>query len=331
MITQMAFPTDQSTPGQGEGTAALRGSSAAMMRLQAQILRVAPTDATVMISGESGTGKELVAHALHQHSRRASQPFVPVNCGAIAPTLIEAQLLGHEKGSFTGADRSRIGYFEQAHGGTLFLDEVTEIPPAIQVKLLRVLESRQFNRVGGSETIRVDVRVIASTNRNLLDATRSGTFREDLLYRLAVFPLRLPPLRERETDAVELANHFLDELNRRESTEKSFSRQALAQIGVHSWPGNIRELKNAVSRAFILADGIIELQHLGGFETPVAPEPRDGAVEIVVGTSLAQAHQALILATLENFKGDNAATARTLGISVKTLLSRMDMYRRSGR
>lgn len=309
------------------GLAGLIGQAPVMARLREQIRRVAPTEATVLIIGESGTGKEAVAQALHTLSPRAQGPFVAVNCGAIAPSLIEAELLGHEKGSFTGADRQRAGYFERASGGTIFLDEVTEMPLEMQVKLLRVLESRRFQRVGGSDTVSVDVRVLAATNRDIEEAVREGRFREDLMYRLAVFPLRVPSLRERDGDVAVLAQHFLDGLNAREGTRKSFSRRYLRQLQSQQWPGNVRELKNAISRAFILADELLELPAILASAAPRKPSRRDGHLLIGIGTPLADAERAMILATLEHFSGDKRQTAQTLGISLKTLYNRLEAYR----
>lgn len=298
-----------------------------MTRLHDQIRRAAPTEVTVLIIGESGTGKEAVAQALHTLSVRSKGPFVAVNCGAIAANLIEAELLGHEKGSFTGADRQRAGFFERACGGTIFLDEVTEMPLEMQVKLLRVLESRRFQRVGGSETINADVRVVAATNRDIEAAVREGRFREDLMYRLAVFPLRVPALRERDGDVALLAQYFLDGLNAREGTRKSFSRPYLRQLQVQQWPGNVRELKNTVSRAFILADDLLELPAIPASAAPRKPALRDGHLQIGIGTPLADAEREMILATLEHFSGDKRQTAQTLGVSLKTLYNRLEAYR----
>ena len=211
-----------------------------MRALSQEIEKVAATPASVLIVGESGTGKELVARAIHEYSKRHGQPFVPVNCGAIPASLIEAELFGHEKGSFTGANAQNIGYFEHASGGTIFLDEVTEMPIDMQVQLLRVLESGTFHRVGGLEEVHVDVRVIAATNRDPYEAIREGSFREDLLYRLAVVPLHVPPLRQRAEDVIFLAQYFLDQLNGREKLSKTFSEQAILTLQGHDWPGNVR-------------------------------------------------------------------------------------------
>src|ERR671919_394770 len=230
------------------------GSSAPMQKLYDQLGRVAPTSATVLLVGESGTGKELAAGTIHEMSRRKRAPFLPLNCGAMSPQLIESELFGHAKGSFTGADRQHKGYFERANGGTLFLDEITEMPQELQVKLLRVLETGSFMRVGTTSPISADVRVLAATNRNPEAAVADGKLREDLYHRLNVFPMAMPPLRERGTDIELLARHFLEKFNQEEGTKKTFSPAAIAALYSHSWPGNVRELKNYVQRVYILAD-----------------------------------------------------------------------------
>ena len=304
------------------------GRSPGMEALTAEISKVARTPASVLIVGESGSGKELVARAIHEASRRADKPFVPVNCGAIPASLIEAELFGHEKGSFTGANAQNIGYFEHASGGTIFLDEVTEMPIDMQVQLLRVLESGAFHRVGGLEEIHVDVRVLAATNRDPYEAIRDGTFREDLLYRLAVVPLFVPPLRERPEDIAFLADRFLKQFNEKEKTSKSFSAAALANLAAHDWPGNVRELKNTVHRAFILSDDSVEVPALGSKKKRaefglVAPE---GEVVMQVGSRLADAQRDLIMATLKHHQGDKKLTAAALGVSLKTLYNRLETY-----
>jgi DNA-binding NtrC family response regulator len=316
-------PKPQAPPGFG----GMIGAAPAMRRLFEQIERVAPTEVTVLIVGESGTGKEAVAQALHALSPRAAQRFMPVNCGAIPPNLIEAELLGHEKGSFTGAERRRAGYFERAHGGTIFLDEIGEMPLDMQVKLLRVLENRSFQRVGGTELIEVDVRVIAATNRDLDSAVHEGRFREDLMYRLAVFPLLVPPLRKRGEDAQLIAQHFLDRLNEREGTRKTFSRSSLKALSTGSWPGNVRELKNAVHRAFIMADHEVELVSTAAGSRRARPMRTGDVIRVTVGTPLAEAQRELIFAALEHYKGDKRRAARALGVSVKTLYNRLETYR----
>lgn len=298
-----------------------------MQQLAQQIEKVATTEASVLVVGESGCGKELVARAIHTGSQRAGQPFVPVNCGAIPPSLIEAELFGHEKGSFTGAVAQNIGYFEHATGGTLFLDEVTEMPLDMQVQLLRVLETGVFHRVGGLHPVEVDVRIVAATNRDPYAAVEQGQFREDLLYRLAVVPLRVPPLRERMEDVPYLAQRFLDGFNAAEGSAKVFAKGSMEALAAYDWPGNVRELKNTVHRAFIMADDEVEIPALAAARKPAkAAATETGSVRMAVGTSLMQAQQDLILATLAHHQGDKRRTARTLGISLKTLYNRLGTY-----
>ncbi|MBN3765402.1 sigma-54 dependent transcriptional regulator [Burkholderia sp. Ac-20365] len=304
----------------------LFGSSPVMLDLYDQIDRVAATDATALIIGESGTGKELIARTIHEHSARKGGAFVAVNCGAIPDELIEAELFGHEKGSFTGAVQGRIGYFEHANGGTLFLDEVTEMAPVRQVKLLRALETGTFYRVGGTELIRGDVRVIAATNRDPAVAVKENGLREDLMYRLAVFPLRAPPLREREGDRELLALHFLDELNRQESTNKVFSKRSMETLRTWSWPGNVRELKNAVYRAFILAEKAVELPHPHLMSRVKKPVTVGDSMSVWIGTPLADAQKQIILGTLKYCGGDKRRAAKALGVSLKTLYNRLSTY-----
>ena len=295
------------------------GSSPQMQKVYDLVARVAPTDATVLITGESGTGKELAAQAIVDFSARRHRPFIPLDCGAISPTLIESELFGHERGSFTGATQQRRGHFERASGGTLFLDEITEMPVELQVKLLRVLESGGLTRVGGEARIAVTVRLIAASNRPPQDAIQAKKLREDLFYRLNVFPIVLPPLRERDGDAELLADHFLEAINKAEGTAKRLSANARERIRNHSWPGNVRELKNELQRAFIMSDKEIELD---GLES--APRPTDARSE--VGGSLDDSERQLILATLERCAGDKKKAAEILGISLKTLYNRLNLY-----
>ena len=303
------------------------GRSKPILEVYDLVSRVAPTDATVLITGESGTGKELVAETLHRCSLRKDAMLLPMNCGAVSPNLIESELFGHERGSFTGADRQRKGCFERATGGTLFLDEITEMPIELQVKLLRVLETDTVVRVGGSDAVRVNVRVLAASNRDPAEAVKSGKLREDLFYRLNVFPIHLPPLRERPGDIDLLAEHFLGELNREGGTSKTWSRAALDRMRANTWTGNVRELKNVVQRAYILADDEISAEAL-----PLAEEaPRTSAdsgqvLQIRVGTSIDRAEQRLILATLEMTGGDKKKAAEILNISLKTLYNRLNVY-----
>jgi len=303
----------------------LVGASPAMQKVYDLISRVAPTEATVLVTGESGTGKELVAESVHALSRRRKGPFLPVNCGAISPNLIESELFGHERGSFTGAERTHRGYFERAAGGTIFLDEVTEMPFELQVKLLRVLETASVIRVGAERPQPVDVRVIAATNRQPEEMVAQGKLREDLLYRLKVFPIVLPPLRERGEDVELLVDHFLGLLNSAEGTSKALTRVALQRLRAHSWPGNVRELKNLVHQIFILADDDIGVEclpsDLGG------SGPQSGSsLHIKVGVSLDEAERRLMLATLNECAGDKKKAAQVLGVSLKTLYNRLKVY-----
>lgn len=303
----------------------LMGSSRAMQQVYEEVARVAATSATVLLTGESGTGKEVVAQTIHDLSRRQKQPFLPVNCGAISPQLIESELFGHEKGSFTGAVRDHRGYFERAHGGTLFLDEITEMHVDLQVKLLRVLETHFFARVGSDRELESDVRIIAASNRCLDEAVRSGALREDLLYRLQVFPIHLPPVRERDQDIGLLASFFLDELNRSENTDKRLSAEGLELLLNHHWPGNLRELRNVIYRAFIMADDLIEARH---FPPTLTTSPAvDGPfITVRVGSSVAEVERNLIMATLEHCGGRKEKAAEILGVSVKTLYNRLKEY-----
>src|SRR4029077_1487142 len=283
--------------------------------------------------GESGTGKELVAQTLHQLSRRRKESFVALNCAAVSPQLIESELFGHERGSFTGAARTHKGYFERAEGGTLFLDEISEMPTELQVRLLRVLETSTVARVGGESEFKVDVRVVAATNREPERAVADGKLREDLLYRLSVFPIRPPAVREGAGDVELLVTAFLAEFNATEETRKGISRAALELLRTHPWPGNVRELKNAVHRAFILADEEIEpgplpLLHaqIADGSVPEAPAAA-GMVQLRVGSPLAEAERRLILATLHEQGGNKDKTAKALGISLKTLYNKLNRYK----
>jgi DNA-binding NtrC family response regulator len=305
------------------------GNSPQMNKVYDLIAKVAPTSATVLITGESGTGKELVAQAIVDFSTRRHAPFIPLDCGAIPPNLIESELFGHERGSFTGATQQRRGHFERASGGTLFLDEITEMPIELQVKLLRVLESGTLTRIGGEARIPVTVRMIAASNRPPREAIQAQKLREDLFYRLNVFPIVLPPLRDREGDALLLADHFLEVLNRTEATSKRLSAGARDRIGAYAWPGNVRELKNELHRAFIMSGKVIEFEGLPTGPQPT-PAPRPGGAQPPeVGGSLDEAERLMILATLERLGGDKKKAAETLGISLKTLYNRLHLYARN--
>ena len=305
-----------------EEPGSLIGESPEMVDVTDQVRRIAPSQATVMLIGESGTGKEVVAGMLHASSARASGPFVAVNCGAIPASLVEAELFGYERGAFTGAVRQHQGYFERAAGGTLFLDEITEMPLELQTKLLRVLETGRMVRVGGSEEIAIDVRIVTATNRVPETVIHERRLREDLYYRLAVFVVRLPPLRQRGEDIELLARAFLDRLNREYGTRKRFDASALALARAHAWPGNVRELKNCVERSFVLADDVVALdihpirQAAGEFDG-------GDSLHIGVGTTMAEAERELLLATLRYCKGNKRRTAEMLGISLKTVYNKL--------
>jgi len=332
-------------PGGGdEARETVVAASPAMQRILSQAENVADSRATVLLVGESGTGKERVARFLHAASQRKSGPFVAVNCAAIPESLLESELFGHEKGSFSGADRRHVGKFEAASGGTLLLDEIGDMALPLQAKLLRVLQEFEVDRVGGSKPVPVDVRVVCTTNRDLRELVDRGTFREDLYYRIHVFPLRLSPLRERPEDVPELARHFLArsaEANRRPVT--GLTDHALDALLCHSWPGNVRELENTMERAVLLCRGRqVDVGHLltsGGRPLgarTATPRPRlthgDGAeaIHFAPGTSLAEMERRLILKTLEVTGGNRTHTSRMLGISIRTLRNRLREYRQAG-
>ncbi len=302
------------------------GNSPEILELLDMISYVAPTEATVLITGESGTGKELVAETLHRNSDRTAQPFVKVNCAALAENLLESELFGHEKGAFTGADRQRDGTFVQADGGTLFLDEIGETSAAMQVKLLRVLQEGELQRVGGNQTISVDVRIIAATNRDLEEEVEQGRFREDLYYRLNVVTLEVPPLRERQGDVDLLAERFIGrfaEKNRR--TVESVSRECMQHLTAYPWPGNVRELENAIERGVILMRG----NHLTEKSLPLALQkhfqenPQAGTAK---PATLQEAEKVLIKQTLKETDGNKSEAARRLGITRKTLQNKLQKY-----
>jgi len=307
----------------------LVGKSEPMMRVYEQVARVAGTSVTVFLAGESGTGKELVARTVHDLSRRRARPFLAVNCGAISPNLIESEIFGHERGSFTGAERLHQGFFEGAHGGTLLLDEVTEMPPSLQVKLLRVLETGTFMRVGSTTSLETDVRVIAATNRDPAEAVASGALRQDLFYRLNVFPIDLPPLRARREDLPLLVEHFLQEMSQREGTIKRATPAALERLSQYRWPGNVRELRNALQRAYVMtADNEITDQWLprDALAQRGAGDSRSDVLHVSVGTPLAEIEKQVILATLERYGHQKERTAAALGVSLKTLYNRLKEY-----
>jgi DNA-binding NtrC family response regulator len=308
------------------------GRSPPMQRIYEQVARVAGTAVSVFITGESGTGKEVIAQTVHDLSRRRKRPFLAVNCGAISPNLIESEIFGHEKGSFTGAERQHQGFFERAHGGTLFLDEITEMPLDLQVKLLRVLETGTFMRVGSTVSQQSDVRVIAATNRLPDQAVASGKLREDLMYRLNVFPIDMPPLRDRGDDVALLAEHFLTEVCKREGQSKRFTPAALQRLARYRWPGNVRELRNVVQRSYVMApadtitDEWLPSEALGSAGPAAANDSGGASIRLPLGTSMAAAERQLILATLAHFNNHKERTAAVLGVSLKTLYNRLKEY-----
>jgi formate hydrogenlyase transcriptional activator len=312
--------------GASDGFEGIVGSSPDLLALLDQVRIVAPTGATVLIEGETGTGKELVAHAIHMHSERRRRPFVKVNCAAIPTELLESELFGHERGAFTGALAQRIGRFEAAHGGTLFLDEIGDMPLHLQTKLLRVLQEQEFERVGGNRTIRVDVRIIAATNRDLKAMVEENKFRADLYYRLAVFPLNVPPLRERRQDIAVLTRHFVQKHARRMNRKiEHIPTDVLKRLTNYDWPGNIRELQNVIERSVILSDGhelCVPLLDLDGRSDPVAPS------DTCTITSEASERERILKVLKETngiVAGANGAASR-LGLKRTTLQSRMRKY-----
>jgi two-component system response regulator FlrC len=296
----------------------------AMLAVVEQVSKVAPTDATVLLLGESGTGKEVLATALHRESRRRDGPFVAVNCAALSPSLLESEMFGHEKGAFTGATGSRRGRFELADGGTLFLDEVAELDPQLQAKLLRVLEQRRFERVGGTREIEVDIRLIAATNRDLGERMRAGRFREDLYHRLAVFPIQLVPLRERPMDLEPLAEHLLARIARQLGRPPmSISGEARARLAAYRWPGNVRELANVLERAAILAEGpVIEVRHLGLEVRPATA----GDVAELPSVTLEELEREAIRQALKATNGHRKEAAARLGIGLRTLYDKLKQH-----
>ena len=324
--------------GEIHGDGDFVGQSPAFESLAAEIQKVARTKATVLITGESGTGKERVAHKIHYSSPRSKGPFVRVNCAALSSTLLESELFGHEKGAFTGAVQKREGRFELADGGTLLLDEISEIPMSLQAKLLRVLEEEEFERVGGTKTMKVDVRVIATTNRNLHSEVRRGKFREDLFYRLNVLPIQVPPLRDRREDIPALAEHFLRRFAAQQGSRvASFSAEALEELRRYAWPGNVRELENVVQRLVVRDPGpAVRPSDLAGHLQAAGciaaegSEDAAGLVQSLVGRSLADIERDVILNTLAATGGNKSEAARILGVTARTLSNKMKLYRELG-
>ena len=291
------------------------------------IAQVAPSKASVLVTGESGTGKELVADAIHSLSSRADGPLIKVNCASLSPTLLESELFGHEKGAFTGAVSQKKGRFELADGGTIFLDEIGEIDQNTQIKILRVLQERCFERVGGEETVSVDVRIVAATNRNLEQEIRNGNFREDLYYRLNVVHIEVPPLRERKEDIPLLISSFIDTFNQEDGRHvEGFTNSARKALLAYSWPGNIRELRNTVESCVVLARGaMIDVDEL---PPHIASRDENETVSINVGTTLEEAEKKIILSTVAHYKGNKTKAAEVLAIGRKTLHRKLEEYAR---
>lgn len=306
------------------------GSSAVMERVFKLVEASAPTNATILVSGQSGTGKELVARRIHEKSRRAKGPFIAVNCAALPSTLLESELFGHEKGAFTGAEAQRRGRFELASGGTLFLDEIGEIDQATQVKLLRVLEDKRFERVGGSETLTVDIRLVVATNKNLKELVENGTFREDLYYRLAIVEIPLPPLKERADDIPLLAKKFLEEFAKQnEKPVKDFGKGTVDLLCAYGWPGNVRELRNTIERMVVLCEGtslnIDDIpQHIR--ESIRGENNAPNKTDSLTNGSLESTEKDKILAVLKKHNGNRTRAAVELGISRRTIIRKLEQY-----
>ena len=310
-----------------QGYQKIIGKSAPVAKMMEIIAQVAPSKASVLVTGESGTGKELVADAIHSLSSRADGPLIKVNCASLSPTLLESELFGHEKGAFTGAVSQKKGRFELADGGTIFLDEIGEIDQSTQIKILRVLQERCFERVGGEETVSVDVRIVAATNRNLEQEIRNGNFREDLYYRLNVVHIEVPPLRERKEDIPLLISSFIDTFNQEDGRHvEGFTNSARKALLAYSWPGNIRELRNTVESCVVLARGaMIDVDEL---PPHIASRDENETVSINVGTTLEEAEKKIILSTVAHYKGNKTKAAEVLAIGRKTLHRKLEEYAR---
>lgn len=321
LVAENQYLRQQILPVDAKQIQKVIGESPIMKHILDDAIRIAQSQASVLITGESGTGKEVIAHAIHYNSPRANSPFIKVNCAAVPDTLIESEFFGHEKGAFTGANAKRIGRFELANTGTLLLDEITEIPASLQAKLLRAVQEQEFERVGGTKPVKVDVRLISTSNRDLKEAVANQTFREDLYYRLNVVPIHLPPLRERPEDIIPLANYFLEKLssgNRKE--KKTLSPASQKKLLAYPWPGNVRELSNIIERAYVMAaSNVIEPNHL--YLEPASTT--EAKTSFPIGTTLEDLEKRLIIETFHAQKNDRAKTAQMLGISARKLASKL--------
>jgi two-component system response regulator AtoC len=324
---------EASVVGGGKGKKSIIAESPAMKAILEDVKRIANSNANIFISGESGTGKEVVAAAIHHYSPRANKPFIKVNCAAIPDTLVESEFFGHEKGSFTGAHIKRLGRFELANEGTLLLDEVTEIPILLQSKLLRVIQEKEFERVGGTKAVKVDVRLISTSNRNVQEAMAQKLLREDLYYRLNVVPIHLPPLRERREDIIPLAEYFVERFCAESHLEvKSLKSEAKKKLLAYDWPGNVRELANIIERAVVMEAtkeiGPESLYLTSGSPSGDGPAPRKARTAIPVGITLRELEKRLIIETLEAHNDNRTKTAEVLDISVRTLRNKLNEYKK---
>jgi two-component system response regulator AtoC len=338
LVEENQYLRQQVLPGGSSLQQQVIGDSPVIKKILADVQRVAKSNASIFISGESGTGKEVIAHAIHYNSLRSNRPFIKVNCAAVPDTLIESEFFGHEKGAFTGANTKRLGRFELANGGTLLLDEITEIPLILQAKLLRVIQEQEFERVGGTKPVKVDVRLISTSNRDIKEAISNKILREDLYYRLNVVPIYLPPLRERREDIIPLANYFLEKMCQENHKEKKhLSAEAKKKLLDYPWPGNVRELANIIERAVVMdSSTAISPEHLylensepnmlSSTGTNVDSNFQQKIIQLPIGATLQELEKLLIIETLQAQKNNRTKTAEILGISIRTLRNKLHEY-----
>lgn len=328
LVEENTYLRQQLSTGTGRISNKVVAESPTMKKIMTDVANIAKSNANVMITGESGTGKEVIAHAIHYQSTRSGRPFIKVNCAAVPETLIESEFFGHEKGSFTGASSTHRGRFEIANGGSLLLDEITEVPLALQAKLLRAIQEQEFERVGGSKPIKVDVRIISTSNRDMMEAIASKRIREDLFYRLNVMPVHLPPLREHKEDILPLADYFIEKLSQENHKErKQLSAEAKKKLMEYDWPGNIRELANILERAVVLnTSNKLQPEEIYLTNLPAQASQETSGEALPVGISLQELEKRLILKTLEKLNNNRTRTADVLGISVRTLRNKLQEY-----